>query len=206
MFFLVISAVNGKKREKGEKKDKKKDGEGHKTDNKDNKGDNGKTKPTKEVPFAILQAPTCDNEGIQELFNLAPEVLILRRDGEGGRREFLLGCTDHFQEPTYNIINCWPENNGKPNGQDMYGLKKLEISKQIDRETILDKQEINTVDFRISCVRLGTAAAPVKCTEQILMKELSKQVKVHKKKRMVQHAFHHAIGLISSFSRVATCS
>jgi len=31
-----------------------------------------------------------------------------------------------FQEPTHNIVNCWPERNGKPNGQDMYGLKKLQ--------------------------------------------------------------------------------
>ena len=100
-----------------------------------------------------------------------------------------------YQEPTHNLINCWPERNGKPNGQDMYGLKKLQVINQIDRKTIVDQQIINTVDFFIGCVPIGTAAAPVKCVEKVLMKELSKQLDVHKKKRVVQHAFNSATGI-----------
>ena len=86
--------------------------EGHKSENKENKG-HGKGKD-KEIPYALLSAPTCDNEGIADMFNLLPGVEILRRHGEGGRREFLLGCKEWSMHiKNYNIhiyisLSVWP--------------------------------------------------------------------------------------------------
>jgi hypothetical protein len=53
---------------------------------------------------------------------------------------------------------------------------------------------VNTKDFQISCVPVGTAAAPFKCTEKNLMKELKKELEVSSKQIVIQLSSNKATG------------
>jgi hypothetical protein len=70
--------------------------------------------------LTIISAPTCDSKGIAAFFDLDRDVIISREDRIGKKWEFQIGCSTRLQEPTFNVINCWPEQNGKSDEQGFY--------------------------------------------------------------------------------------
>ena len=99
------------------------------------------------------------------MINFAPDTEIIRVKVDSGKREFLIGCNDFALEPTFNIVNCWPKSNVKSD-TEMIGIKKLEVVNQVDRKNVFAREEVNVVDFPISCVSRGTAMAELKCTRK----------------------------------------